>query len=91
MLLDMGRYEEALAEYEATLKRSANRFNSLYGAGRAAELRGDRKTAAYYYQKLIQMTVRDNERERLRQARAFVTENQIVVLKKLGEEHDTSL
>ncbi len=33
--------EAALREYETALSRSANRFHSLYGAGRATELNND--------------------------------------------------
>ena len=40
MHLDMGHFKEAMAEYEAFLIRSANRFSSLYEAGRTAELSG---------------------------------------------------
>jgi hypothetical protein len=43
MLLDMNRPEQALVEHEAELEISPNRFNSLYGAGRAAELALGRK------------------------------------------------
>jgi tetratricopeptide (TPR) repeat protein len=72
MLLDMGRYTEALAEYETALARSANRFNSLYGAGRAAELGGNKGKAFWYYKKLIEMTADDSKRERLNYAKAFL-------------------
>ena len=72
MLLDMGRYKESLAEYETALDRSANRFNSLYGAGRAAELGGNKDKAAWYYKKLVEMTAADSKRERLNHARAFL-------------------
>jgi tetratricopeptide (TPR) repeat protein len=75
MLLGMGRYKEAQAEYEAALERNANRFNSLYGAGRAAELEGDKSKAAFYYKKLVEMTANGAERKRLQQARAFLAEN----------------
>jgi tetratricopeptide (TPR) repeat protein len=75
MLLDMGRYKEAQAEYEAALERNANRFNSLYGAGRAAESEGDKNKAAFYYKKLVEMTANSAERKRLQQARAFLAEN----------------
>jgi tetratricopeptide (TPR) repeat protein len=76
MLLAMGRYQEAQAAYEATLERSANRFNSLYGAGRAAELAGDKNKAAFYYKKLVEMAA-DAERERLQQVKAFLAEHEI--------------
>jgi tetratricopeptide (TPR) repeat protein len=72
MLLDMGRYKESLAEYETALDRSANRFNSLYGAGRAAELGGNKGKAVWYYKKLVEMTAADSKRERLNHARAFL-------------------
>jgi tetratricopeptide (TPR) repeat protein len=74
MLLDMGRYKEAQAEYDATLNRSANRFNSLYNAGRAAELGGNKSKATFYYQKLIKMTANDAGREQLKQVRTFLAE-----------------
>jgi tetratricopeptide (TPR) repeat protein len=70
MLLDMGRYKEAQVEYEATLERSTNRFNSLYGAGRAAELAGNKGEAAEYYQKLLEIAAdADTERPQLKHAR----------------------
>ena len=53
MMLDAGQYEEARQQYEAALGRSPNRLNSLYGAGRAAELAGDAETAAQYYERLL--------------------------------------
>jgi hypothetical protein len=34
----MGQPEQALAEYEAKVKLSPSRFNSLYGAGQNAEM-----------------------------------------------------
>lgn len=55
MLREMGRYEEAIAAYEAALERSPNRFRGLYGAGRAAELGGDREAAAAWYGKLLEV------------------------------------
>ena len=42
MLLAAGRHREALAAYRATLARERGRARSYYGAGRAAELAGDR-------------------------------------------------
>jgi tetratricopeptide (TPR) repeat protein len=55
MLLASGHYTEAQEQYEAALDRSPNRFNSLFGAGRAAELSGDQDTAASYYQQLLEI------------------------------------
>jgi tetratricopeptide (TPR) repeat protein len=74
MLLELGRSAEALVEYEAALERSPNRFNSLYGAGRAAELAGDSEMASRYYRSLVEVTANaDTERERLRHAREYLS------------------
>jgi tetratricopeptide (TPR) repeat protein len=53
MLLEMGRTREALLEYEKSLKTDPNRFNGLYGGGRAAELALQPKKAAGYYAQLL--------------------------------------
>ena len=53
MLLEMNRPDQALLEYEAELKVSPNRFNSLYGAGLASEAAKDSHKAADYYQQLL--------------------------------------
>lgn len=71
MLLDLKRYQEAQHYYEATLERSPNRFNSLYGAGRAAELAGDEKTAARHYGMLNEVVAIDSKLKRLEKSRAF--------------------
>ena len=53
ILLEMGRPEAALLEYEKSMKVDPNRFNGLYGAGRAAELARDRGKAAAYFEQLL--------------------------------------
>lgn len=53
MLLEMDRPEAALAEYEKAMKVDPNRFNGLYGAGRAAELDHEQGKAAAYYEQLL--------------------------------------
>ncbi len=72
MLLEMGRPAEALAEYQASLRDAPARFNSLYGAGRAAELSGQRETAARMYAALVAQCVPGSTREELAKAKAFV-------------------
>ena len=52
MLLQMNRWDEALAAYEAGLKKHPNRFNGLHGAGVAAELSGRLDKARSYYKQL---------------------------------------
>ena len=56
ILLDLGRPQEALAEYQQALTLSPNRFNGLFNAGRAAEAAGDAGQAQIYYAKLLQLT-----------------------------------
>lgn len=76
MLLEMGRNKQALKEYKAALERNANRFNSLYGAGRAAELEENKDEATFYYKQLVATTAKaDTPRDRLQQAKAFLAEN----------------
>ena len=73
MLMALDRPEGALAAYKKTLDRSPNRFNSLYGAGRAAELTGDAEMAAEYYAALVEVCANaDTERDRLRHARQYM-------------------
>lgn len=73
MLLELNKPAEALVAYEASLERSPRRFNSLYGAGRAAELSGNQEQAAVYYRQLVEMAAgAGTGRERLRLARAYL-------------------
>jgi tetratricopeptide (TPR) repeat protein len=75
MLLEMGRPQDALIEYENSMKVDPNRFNGIYGAARAAELTHQVEKAATYYAQLLKNC--DNgthsDRSELAQARAFVT------------------
>ncbi|KAB2849106.1 MAG: hypothetical protein F9K44_08960 [Hyphomicrobiaceae bacterium] len=52
MLLERGQAQDALAAFEATLKKEPNRFNAIAGAARAADRMGDKTKAKSYYQKL---------------------------------------
>ena len=54
MLMELNRHVHALAAYNGALERTWNRFNSLYGAGLAAESFGDTERAAGYYRQLLQ-------------------------------------
>jgi tetratricopeptide (TPR) repeat protein len=55
MLLGEERFEEALAAYEETLRISPNRFNSLSGAGMAADGAGRERDARRYFQRLLEI------------------------------------
>jgi tetratricopeptide (TPR) repeat protein len=72
MYFELGRYQEAQANYQVTLERNPNRFNSLYGAGRAAEQAGDRELATHFYQTLVEVAAADAGLPRLQQAKAFL-------------------
>lgn len=73
MLLAAGRHAEAIAAYEAALDRSPNRFNSLYGAGQAAELAGDGEAASRFYGQLLEIcSGATGERQELEHARRFL-------------------
>jgi tetratricopeptide (TPR) repeat protein len=73
MLLLEKKYTEAIEAYEASLKISANRFRSLYGAAMAAELAGLDDTARSYYGKLLEVAgSHPIDRLELRRAKAFL-------------------
>ncbi|MEJ2765370.1 hypothetical protein VV869_15560 [Photobacterium sp. MCCC 1A19761] len=79
MLLEMKKYRQALVEYETALNRSKNRFNSIYGAARSAELAGDKDQATHYYQMLLDLAGLDlagageASRPRLQHAKDFLS------------------
>ena len=74
MYLELDRYEEALTAYEAVLERRPNRFNSLCGAARAAELGEEPDRARSHYQTLIDVAKDgDASRDCLRSGQAFLT------------------
>ena len=72
LLMEMGRPEDALAEYEKSMKIDPNRFNGLYGAARAAELaHKPEKATAYYAQLLKNCAGQQSDRPELVHARSF--------------------
>ena len=76
MLLEAKRPKEALIEYERSLQHSPNRFNGLYGAGRAAEDSGDRATARRYFAALLASTNNGayTNRPEIAHAKSFVSD-----------------
>jgi tetratricopeptide (TPR) repeat protein len=56
ILLELGRPQDALAEYKKSLVLSPNRFNGLFNAGKAAEAAGDAPQAQLYYATLLKIT-----------------------------------
>jgi tetratricopeptide (TPR) repeat protein len=76
MLLQSGMPREALAAYEATLKKEPNRLGAYLGAAKAAEKAGDDAKARDYYEKIVAMTDgADQTRTELADARAFVNKH----------------
>ena len=53
MLLERGMAKEALAAFEATLKKEPNRLGAYVGAAKAAEKAGDNAKAREYYKKVV--------------------------------------
>jgi len=73
MLLELNRPEPALIEYEADLKFNPNRFDGLYGAGRAAELAGKTEKADTYYVQLLKVCDGSNsDRPELARAKSLL-------------------
>jgi hypothetical protein len=73
MLLQLKQTGEALTAYETVLKKSPNRFNSLYNAGVASEKLGDNPKTVFYFKQLL--AVADNinsDRPELTEARSFL-------------------
>jgi hypothetical protein len=76
MLLASGQPTEALAAFEANMKKEPNRFRSLYGGARAAEAAGNPQKATEYYKKLLDVCLRaDNAaRPELQAAKKFLAQ-----------------
>ncbi len=76
MLLETKRPSEAFAAFDAALQKEPNRFRSVYGAARAAEVNGDSKIASDYYRKLLKICSRASNpaRAELQQAKKFIAQ-----------------
>ena len=74
MLLESGKPAEALAAFEATLKKEPNRLGAYVGAAKAAEKAGDNAKAEQYYKKVVAIAGdADKSRTEVSDARAFLT------------------
>jgi len=73
MLLERGKPTEALAAFEATLKKEPNRLNAYLGAAAAAEKAGDKTKAREYYGKAVSIAANaDKTRTEIADARAHL-------------------
>jgi tetratricopeptide (TPR) repeat protein len=74
MLIESGQHEQAIREYESSLRNSPNRFNAFYGIARAAKKLGDRERLKRAYSKIIELCRQaDVERPELMEAKAFLS------------------
>jgi Tfp pilus assembly protein PilF len=74
MLLESGNARDALAAFEATLKKEPNRLGAYVGAAKAAEKSGESAKAREYYGKVVAIAdAADNTRTEVADARAFLT------------------
>jgi tetratricopeptide (TPR) repeat protein len=74
LLMELGRPEEALRAYEASLQHATGRFWSYYGAATAARAAGKMEVARAYYQRLVELAVPGSSRQELKEARDFLAE-----------------
>jgi tetratricopeptide (TPR) repeat protein len=72
LLLELKRPAEALAQYQAALKNSPNRFDSLYGAAQAAQKAGDSVSANAYFTKLMEISAPTADRAELKEAKIYL-------------------
>jgi tetratricopeptide (TPR) repeat protein len=73
MLIETGRFAEALEAYEAILEYSPNRFYSLAGAGMAAEKTKQRDRVIRHYSRLLEIAGEgDSSRTILAHARSVL-------------------
>jgi tetratricopeptide (TPR) repeat protein len=76
MLLERGQAREALAAFEATLRKEPNRLGATIGAARAADKAGDAAKARQHYAAAVALTENaDLARPEVAEARAFMAKN----------------
>jgi tetratricopeptide (TPR) repeat protein len=73
--LEQKKPKLALENYELSLVRNPNRFNSLFGAGKAAELSNNKEEALKYYTALIELGSENaTERKQIVHARNVISQ-----------------
>jgi len=74
LLIAMKEPAQALKEYETALAKEPNRFRTLYGAGHAAALAGNRAKAREHFQQLVRICAQADtpERPEIVEARRFL-------------------
>jgi hypothetical protein len=70
MLLEAGNAKDALAAFDATMKKEPNRFRGAFGAARAAEALGNKALSAQHYRLLLTIAKdADTPRPEIKRAR----------------------
>jgi tetratricopeptide (TPR) repeat protein len=79
MFLEMNDPTKALNQFEATLKKEPRRFNSLYGAAQAAQLRGSLDTSQKYFGELLTVCAHSDKpgRPEIKEAREALAKRKI--------------
>ncbi len=72
MLMELGRPNEAVGEYEISLTHATRRFNSFYGAAFAARAAGRADLARDYYERLLELAAPDSPRPEITEAREYL-------------------
>ncbi|HYC63184.1 MAG TPA: hypothetical protein VEC14_00520 [Reyranellaceae bacterium] len=73
MLLEIGKPQDALAAFEAVMRKEPNRLNTMLSAATAAQAAGDKAKARQYYEAaVLQAKGEGVDRPELVKARAFV-------------------
>ena len=76
MLLDRGMAAEALAAFEATLKKEPHRLGATLGAAKAAQKAGDGEKARQHYAEAVALTEgAQTARPEVAEARAYLARN----------------
>lgn len=63
LYLELNRPNDALIQYELSLKNNPNRFNTLYGAGLSAELSGNTTKANFFFNELLELNSNANRKQ----------------------------
>jgi tetratricopeptide (TPR) repeat protein len=72
-LLELNEPAIALKEFEASLEVARNRLRGFYGAAKAAQMTGDQRKAAMYYEEVLALARNsDSDRHQIREAKAFL-------------------
>lgn len=87
LLMQMNKWTDALAAFEANLATHPNRFNGLFGAGLAAERSGAFGKAKLYYGQLISIAGAGNtERAEIKTAKEFIQQHGATTTSKVKGE-----